>query len=183
MKARVLILFVYFSSQAFTQDSLVVGKRFTLPEVRYSLCIKWGENWEKRAMEEEYAVIFDSLAQFIRENKHVCFEICVHTDVRGSDTANLKWSQKRADDWRNPLLERGVDSTQLVAKGYGESRPSRVWLKDSVFYTYDPGGNGVEMLVLTEEYIQLFRENKWKFEMLHAMNRREELLVVSVQKN
>jgi outer membrane protein OmpA-like peptidoglycan-associated protein len=50
-------------------------------------------------------------------------EVGAHTDLRGSDEFNLVLSQKRADAVRQYLLERGVDTDQISAVGYGESRP------------------------------------------------------------
>ena len=46
-----------------------------------------------------------------------------HTDSRGSDSVNLRISQARADAVVTALLQRGVASDLLVAKGYGEDAP------------------------------------------------------------
>jgi OmpA-OmpF porin, OOP family len=46
-----------------------------------------------------------------------------HTDNRGDSAANLELSQQRADAVVRWLVDAGVDSSRLEAKGYGDSRP------------------------------------------------------------
>jgi outer membrane protein OmpA-like peptidoglycan-associated protein/uncharacterized protein YidB (DUF937 family) len=50
-------------------------------------------------------------------------EIGGHTDNVGNAAANLKLSQQRADSVRRFLIDKGVNSKSLVAKGYGDSNP------------------------------------------------------------
>ncbi|TCP25905.1 OmpA family protein [Tenacibaculum skagerrakense] len=49
-------------------------------------------------------------------------ELASHTDSRGSKAANLDLSERRAQAVANYLISKGVNDSQLVAKGYGESR-------------------------------------------------------------
>ena len=46
-----------------------------------------------------------------------------HTDDQGSDDINLDLSDARANSVRDYLIERGVPEEQLLARGFGESRP------------------------------------------------------------
>jgi len=50
-------------------------------------------------------------------------EIQGYTDNIGSSTSNQKLSQKRADAVKLWLVQKGIDATRLVAKGYGEDNP------------------------------------------------------------
>lgn len=50
-------------------------------------------------------------------------EIGGHTDNTGDSAANLSLSQQRADAVRNYLIQQGVPTTTLTAKGYGDSKP------------------------------------------------------------
>jgi len=50
-------------------------------------------------------------------------EIDGHTDNTGESAANLALSQQRADAVRNYLIQQGVDSSVLVAKGFGDTKP------------------------------------------------------------
>ncbi len=49
-------------------------------------------------------------------------EIGSHTDSRGSDSYNEKLSQERAQSVVDYLIEKGVATERLVAKGYGETK-------------------------------------------------------------
>ena len=46
-----------------------------------------------------------------------------HTDSKGSDTYNLKLSQRRADAVKKYLIGIGVSASIISSKGYGESQP------------------------------------------------------------
>jgi len=50
-------------------------------------------------------------------------EIAGYTDNVGDSTTNVTLSQQRADAVRNVLIHDGVDSSMLVAKGYGSANP------------------------------------------------------------
>jgi OOP family OmpA-OmpF porin len=50
-------------------------------------------------------------------------ELQGHTDSTGSDAYNLKLSERRAQAVRDFLISQGVSSSQLEARGYGESQP------------------------------------------------------------
>ena len=53
-------------------------------------------------------------------------EISGHTDSRGSDKSNLELSKKRAQSVVDYLVSVGVKKTNLIAKGYGETKPVSV---------------------------------------------------------
>lgn len=50
-------------------------------------------------------------------------EIGGHTDSGGDDAMNMRLSQLRAQQVRAYLIQKGASSTQLSAKGYGETKP------------------------------------------------------------
>ena len=49
-------------------------------------------------------------------------ELSSHTDARGNDKYNEDLSQRRANSARTWILERGVEESRIVAKGYGENQ-------------------------------------------------------------
>ena len=63
------------------------------------------------------------IAQFMTENTKLVIEIGGHTDNIGSDLANMKLSQERADVVRNYILSKVNIPTRITSKGYGESQP------------------------------------------------------------
>ena len=50
-------------------------------------------------------------------------EVQGHTDSRGSDSYNLDLSQRRAGQVREYLVEKGIEPSRLLSKGYGETQP------------------------------------------------------------
>ncbi|PWK59895.1 OmpA family protein [Roseicyclus mahoneyensis] len=67
--------------------------------------------------------VLDRIAQVLPDCRHVRMEISGHTDSQGRDEMNLNLSQSRADAVLNGLLARNVLVSNLVAQGYGETRP------------------------------------------------------------
>ncbi len=67
--------------------------------------------------------ILDNIAELLKANTTVVVEIGGHTDSQGSDSYNLRLSESRANAVRNYLIQRGVEASRLIAKGYGESMP------------------------------------------------------------
>lgn len=64
----------------------------------------------------------DNLVNFMNLHPKVNIEIGSHTDSRSSKEYNLILSQKRAQATLNYLVERGIQSSRLIAVGYGESK-------------------------------------------------------------
>ena len=70
-----------------------------------------------------YFTMLDDVAEIMLKNKNVTFSISGFTDDAGTDDYNLKLSEKRANEARNYLIERGVETDRIFAKGYGETDP------------------------------------------------------------
>ena len=64
------------------------------------------------------------LASYLRANPDVPVRIDGHTDSVGSDAANQLLSERRADAVREALGAMGVDESELVAAGHGETMPA-----------------------------------------------------------
>ena len=58
----------------------------------------------------------------LEDNPTMAIDIRSHTDSRGTESYNEKLSGRRADSTRNYLISKGIDSSRLTSKGYGESR-------------------------------------------------------------
>ncbi len=50
-------------------------------------------------------------------------EIFSHTDSRGTNSDNLKLSQKRADEVKEYLSKKGIPAVRIRAVGIGENQP------------------------------------------------------------
>jgi OmpA-OmpF porin, OOP family len=68
--------------------------------------------------------VLDDVAQALKDAPFIKkVRIEGHTDSNGSDTANLRLSQTRADAVMAELLRRGIDPGRMEAVGFGESKP------------------------------------------------------------
>ncbi len=65
----------------------------------------------------------DKVAEALKECQTVKMEIGGHTDSQGRESMNERLSQQRADAVLNAIMARRVLTSNLSAKGYGESRP------------------------------------------------------------
>ncbi|MBL0912496.1 MAG: OmpA family protein [Bacteroidia bacterium] len=80
-------------------------------------------DYAKYTLRSESMSELDKLAGFLIENDNIRVELSSHTDSRGSDKSNQSLSQKRAQSCVDYLLSKGVSTSSIIAKGYGESQP------------------------------------------------------------
>lgn len=69
------------------------------------------------------AATLDAIADIMRDCNSYAMEIGGHTDSQGRDSMNLTLSQARAEAVLDALLAREVLTSNLSAKGFGESSP------------------------------------------------------------
>ncbi|GAB3383880.1 OmpA family protein [Spongiibacter taiwanensis] len=67
--------------------------------------------------------ILDGVATTLSDSPGFNVELQGHTDSTGSDSYNMNLSQNRAQSVKNFLVDKGVSSGRLTAKGYGETQP------------------------------------------------------------
>lgn len=65
----------------------------------------------------------DKLISALKHHPNITVEISGHTDWEGSDTYNQDLSKRRAQSVVKYLSENSIDVSQLVAEGYGETKP------------------------------------------------------------
>lgn len=94
---------------------LEINKTYTLQNVLYE--------FGKSTLTENSKAVLDNLYQIMVENPSFIIELSSHTDAIGSDKANLKLSQARAESCVSYLIGKGITKDRLNAKGYGESMP------------------------------------------------------------
>jgi len=61
-------------------------------------------------------------ADFMKENPEYNVSIIGHTDSHGSAAFNKRLSQQRADAVKKDLVNRGVDTSRIETRGYGEEQ-------------------------------------------------------------
>jgi len=68
------------------------------------------------------SIIDNRLMPVLQQNPGVKLEIASHTDVRGNGSSNQDLSERRAKAVADYLITKGVNSSLLVANGYGENK-------------------------------------------------------------
>lgn len=68
-------------------------------------------------------IMLDQIVKYMNKYPSLRLEIAVHTDNAGSADANTSLSQKRSQLLVDYLINRGISSRRLVARGYGGSKP------------------------------------------------------------
>lgn len=66
--------------------------------------------------------VLDKIYDLMQLNDNISIEINAHTDTRGSDAANLKLSQARAQSCVTYLIGKGIGKDRIKATGYGETK-------------------------------------------------------------
>jgi outer membrane protein OmpA-like peptidoglycan-associated protein len=59
----------------------------------------------------------------LRQHPSMVIEVSAHTESAGTALGNMAVSQARADVVRDYLLSQGIEAKQVLAKGYGSTRP------------------------------------------------------------
>lgn len=86
-----------------------------------ALPINW--NLNSATLTAEARNIIDSrLMPLLAQNPGVKLEIASHTDSRGANASNQDLSERRAQSVANYLISKGVNSSLLVANGFGERK-------------------------------------------------------------
>jgi outer membrane protein OmpA-like peptidoglycan-associated protein len=62
-------------------------------------------------------------AKVLKDNPTIHVEVGGHTDSIGSDSYNMKLSERRAKTVAEELTRDGISASRLTVRGYGESRP------------------------------------------------------------
>lgn len=65
----------------------------------------------------------DQLYNILLDNADIRIELSAHTDSKGAHDYNLTLSDKRANACVNYLIEKGIPSGRMIAKGFGETQP------------------------------------------------------------
>jgi len=101
---------------------IVVEKPLEVEKIRW---IVSGINFEFddiRIKPEYYPTLYSTI-QFLKQKTDLKVEIQGHTDNIGTDSYNQKLSEGRAASVRDYLISKGIDSSRLTIKGFGESVP------------------------------------------------------------
>lgn len=120
-------------------EKIEVGKTIVLKNIYY--------DFDKSFIRDDAKPDLDLVVQIMQDNADIIVELGSHTDARGNDEYNIALSQRRADAAVKYIIDKGIDKTRIVAKGFGET----IHLNDCK--------NGVEC---SDEEHQLNRRTEFK---------------------
>ena len=79
--------------------------------------------YNKSNITQQGAFELDKLVQVLKNNDKLVIFAKSHTDNRGSDKFNLLLSDKRAKATVQYIISKGIDTSRISGKGYGETEP------------------------------------------------------------
>jgi OmpA-OmpF porin, OOP family len=77
----------------------------------------------KSSIKEQSQGVLNDIIAILKDYSRAEFAIEGHTDSVGSEASNMKLSDARAHSVMDYLVQNGIASNRLTAKGYGESNP------------------------------------------------------------
>ncbi|MCX7605839.1 MAG: OmpA family protein [Bacteroidia bacterium] len=96
-------------------ERLQKGSRLTLRNVFFE--------FDRAELRPESAMELDEVVRLLKANPSWQIEIQGHTDSIGSPSYNQSLSQRRAEAVRSYLIQKGISSSRMIARGYGANRP------------------------------------------------------------
>lgn len=117
---------IYFNTDELTRtDSLEnpeiclkrfeIGKPIILKDIYY--------DFDKATLRPQSLIVLDTVVSIMQDNPNIIIEMSAHTDSKGKDAYNMKLSQRRAQSCVDYLSSKGISSSRMIAKGYGETKP------------------------------------------------------------
>ena len=95
-------------------EKIIPDKEIVINNIYYDL--------DKSNLRPESLPTLDSLVGFFKENNTLTIELGSHTDSRATNEYNQTLSQARAQSAVDYLISKGVPTSKIIAKGYGETK-------------------------------------------------------------
>ncbi len=95
-------------------QKIVIGKAIKVDNIYFDL--------GKFNVRADAALELDKLVQLMKDNPDIIIELSSHTDCRGSASANLSLSDKRAKSSAAYIVSKGIAKNRIKGKGYGEGK-------------------------------------------------------------
>jgi len=95
-------------------DKIYEDKEINLSNIYY--------DYDKWDIKTDALPALNNLVKILVDNPQINIQLSSHTDCRGEVVYNETLSQKRAQSVVDFLIDKGIKSDRLIAKGYGESQ-------------------------------------------------------------
>jgi OmpA-OmpF porin, OOP family len=122
----------FAQSENLNLDSLVKAGYKEIHKDLYLVPIEIGQvvrlnnvffDFDKWDLRPESFVELDRVVKLLSENPAIEIEMSAHTDSRGSDDYNFKLSDNRARSVMEYIISKGIATSRIISKGYGETKP------------------------------------------------------------
>ena len=122
----------FAQSENLNLDSLVKAGYMEIHKDLYLVPIEIGQvvrlnnvffDFDKWNLRPESYVELDRVVKLLNENPAIEIEMSAHTDSRGSDEYNFTLSDNRARSVMEYILSKGIATSRITSKGYGETQP------------------------------------------------------------
>lgn len=95
-------------------EKVKINKKIAIRNIYYDF-----NKWDIRP---DAARQLDNVVTLLKDNPTLSVELGSHTDARGNDLYNDTLSQKRAEAAVQYIVDQGIPSARITAKGYGETQ-------------------------------------------------------------
>jgi len=130
-------------------------------------------DYDKATLRPESKEALDEIIRLLDDNPNITIEMGAHTDRKGTEKYNEDLAQRRAQAVVDYLIESGIPSDRLTAKGYGKSEPKTVTPKMAEEHDFLE-----EDTVLTEDFVLTLTPEQQ--EIADQYNRRTEFKVTGM---
>lgn len=79
-------------------------------------------DFDKSNIRPDAAAELEKVVAVMKQYPKLKIDVRSHTDSRGTDSYNMKLSQRRNESTRAYIVSRGIDASRLIGAGYGETR-------------------------------------------------------------
>lgn len=91
--------------------------------IKLNLSSEVSFDYDSASLKPSFYPALDKIAEVISSNPNTAIEVVGHTDSRGSESYNLRLSERRAEAVANYLIQHGVTASRVSTVGKGESEP------------------------------------------------------------
>ena len=106
----------YEINKSVSLNPIIVGSKITLNNIFF--------DFDKATLRPLSGVEIKNLVLLLKSNPNLKVEISGYTDSKGNEEYNQKLSEDRAQAVVNSLIESGISSDRMMAKGYGKTLPA-----------------------------------------------------------
>ena len=80
-------------------------------------------DYDNSQVQTEDGEELNKLMELMQRNPHISVKISAFADSKGSDSYNAQLTQRRANQAKTYLINKGISQDRVIAKGYGEENP------------------------------------------------------------